>query len=1032
METTGMMSDANQSPTINQESKKLWQYLAACSASLLAVGVGNALAWTSPVLPKLGATDSWLPITPEQGSWVSSLCAIGAMVGALPAGAMADKLGRKKALLFLSGPFLLSWLLILIAKSVWMLYAARFIVGISVGASCVLVPAYIAEIASPSARGTLGAMFQLFLASGIVATFIFGSYTSYTVLAILCAIVEILFIATFVWMHESPMWLVGQGRKTEASKALQIFRGSDYDLSEELSVMQREVEENASKKSSIFDLIKTPGSRKAVLGSFGMMAFQQLSGINAVIFYTVTIFEAAGSDLNADLAAIIVALVQAVMAGVAALIVDRAGRKPLLLFSSAFMSLSLIALGLYFKLKDGDQDVSNLGWLPLLSLTLFMIAFSIGLGPIPWMLMGELFTAETKALASGLAVMLNWFLVFLVTKTFPSMKEQLGAGVTFWVFAGIMAFATVFEYFFLIETKGKTLQEIQNELNGVVRPVSGSVSSNLPLIGGLKIQLIIIRTYKRSNRPTMNKSENSSMIEGRYKEYQYELVDKSFSKSSAGFCTISTSHQNHSTVSHVVEDDNIRSVKKNPGKNIMAHEKGSQLLQFVAAIAANLSIVAGGSMLGWTSPTLFKLEKSPVVEDNPLGVSISKDESSWVGSLVSVGALIGSFLAAYLAEKFGRRVTLLSSVIPFLISWILIASATVIEVLYAARLIAGLSIAFPFTVLPMYCGEIAEPSIRGILGSFLQLFITVGLLYAYAIGPYVSYTVFWITCAALPIAFFVCFFKMPESPYFLAAQGRKSEVIDVLAKLRGKSTSAVKDEADEIQAVVEEAFSKEASFTDLFTVKTNFKALVFTCALVTFQQTTGINVVLFYSETIFASAGNSGINSSLETIIVGLVQLGASCITPLVVDRLGRRLLLIASGVGTTLSLGTLGLFFYLKDEAKTDVSSIGWLPIVSLMVFIATYSIGWGPLPWTVMGEMFASEVKTKASGITVFVCWTLAFLITKYFSAVTSTFGDFAAYWLFAVLCILSVLFTLFILPETKGKTLQEIQSELSGDYK
>lgn len=142
--------------------------------------------------------------------------------------------------------------------------------------------------------------------------------------------------------------------------------------------MQREVEDSATKKSSIFDLIKTPGSRKAVLASFGAMAFQQLSGVNAVIFYTVTIFQAAGSSMDSDVAAIVVALVQAVMAGVAALIVDKAGRKPLLLFSSFFMAISLIALGLYFHLKDGGKDVSSLGWLPLVSLTLFMIAFSIG------------------------------------------------------------------------------------------------------------------------------------------------------------------------------------------------------------------------------------------------------------------------------------------------------------------------------------------------------------------------------------------------------------------------------------------------------------------------------------------------------------------------------------------------------------------------------------------------------------------------------------------------------------------------------
>ncbi|KAH0558174.1 hypothetical protein KQX54_014750 [Cotesia glomerata] len=537
METTEMMIET---PRTNQESKKLWQYLAAFSASILAIGVGSSLAWTSPVLIKLSAKDSWLPVSEEQGSWVSSLLAIGAMAGAFPAGSLADKLGRKKALLLLAGPFLLSWTMIVFAKSVWVLYIARFVGGISVGASCVLVPTYIAEIASPSARGTLGAIFQLFLAFGIVLTFVLGSTVSYTVLGILCGLVEVIFIAAFFWMPESPMWLVGQGRKPEASIALGVFRGDGYDTCEEISEMQREVEENATKKSSVFDLIKTSGARKAVLASFGLMAFQQLSGVNAVIFYTVTIFKAAGSSLNSDVAAIIVALVQAIMAGVAALIVDRSGRKPLLIFSSSFMAISLVALGLYFNLKDGGKDVSNLGWLPLVSLTLFMIAFSVGLGPIPWMIMGELFTTETKAMASGLAVMLNWFLVFLVTKTFPSMKEQLGAAVTFWVFAGIMVVATVFE---------------------------------------------------ADHRPTMATKEDSS-IEGRYKEYQYEAVATSLPVSPPDLHTTldNKPDNNYSSITYV---DNRADPCDNKGFfnshkfNKMEREKGSKLFQFIAATAGN-------------------------------------------------------------------------------------------------------------------------------------------------------------------------------------------------------------------------------------------------------------------------------------------------------------------------------------------------------------------------------------------------------------------------------------------------------------
>lgn len=457
MEGTGMVSGK----LAPQEGRKLWQYMATISACLLSLTAGNILSWTSPVLPKLQDKNGWLYLDDEQGSWVGSLMSIGAIIGAVPAGTLADKFGRKRAILAAAVPYLISWLLIILASHAIVLYVARTFSGIGVGLTCVVVPIYIAEIAEPSARGMLGATFQLCVSAGILYGFVFGALVSYTWLAICCGFIDVAFLGTFVFMPESPQWLMGQGRKSDAAKALVVLRGDEYDVTEELAIMQKSAEDTATRKSSMADLVNTCGARTGLVAALGLLTFQQFSGVNAVIFYTVAIFQAAGSSLEPDIASIIVGIVQTMMSVVAALIVNRVGRRVLLMGSSVVLAICLLMLGFYFQL-----NLTTVGWLPLLSLTIYMVAFSLGFGPVPWMMVGELFPVETKGNASVIAVMVNWSASFIVTKFFTNLRDAFGTGITFWIFTVIMILATVFAFFVVPETRGKSLQQIQDELNG--------------------------------------------------------------------------------------------------------------------------------------------------------------------------------------------------------------------------------------------------------------------------------------------------------------------------------------------------------------------------------------------------------------------------------------------------------------------------------------------------------------------------------------------------------------------------------------
>ncbi|CAK1540943.1 unnamed protein product [Leptosia nina] len=479
------------------ETRKANQYLAAVAAAIGAVAAGTILGWTSPALPQLEPPKNMSEFAPErdifelnttsnvteilinslgqqtdllldtkESSLVSSVLAIGAAISALPIGVFAQQYGRRPTILILAVPFILSWLLTIFANGAGMLIAARFFAGLATGGICVAAPMYIGEIAETSIRGSLGAFFQLFLTVGILFTFVVGGWTHWRTLSIISAAIPVLLIVVFWWMPETPQYLLGKNRRRDAEKALRWLRGPDADLTTELEDMQKEVDNASRLQGGILHMLTNRAPLMAFICSLGLMFFQQFSGINAVIFYTNQIFASAGSDIPAVIATIIVGVVQTIATYISSLLIERAGRRILLLQSCIIMGLCLIILGTYFKLQEDGANVSSVGWIPLVCLVLFIISFSLGFGPIPWMMMSELFPVEFRGTASGITVITNWMLVFIVTLCFPLMKDAIGIYSCFWFFAGFMIVCVFFVFFLIPETKGKTVSQIQTILGG--------------------------------------------------------------------------------------------------------------------------------------------------------------------------------------------------------------------------------------------------------------------------------------------------------------------------------------------------------------------------------------------------------------------------------------------------------------------------------------------------------------------------------------------------------------------------------------
>ncbi|XP_018320194.1 facilitated trehalose transporter Tret1-like [Agrilus planipennis] len=450
--------------------------------------------------------------------------------------------------------------------------------------------------------------------------------------------------------------------------------------------------------------------------------------------------------------------------------------------------------------------------------------------------------------------------------------------------------------------------------------------------------------------------------------------------------------------------------------------------QLAAVMSCSIASFAVGLILTWTSPVFPKLNNSTgILDDNPFDAPITTEEQSWIASFLSCGAIFGPFVAGFLVDRIGRKWTLVcASGVPLTAAFLMLAFGRTPVVYYVARFIGGLGMGVVFTALPMYIGEISEAPIRGTMASFFNIFMVSGELASYALGPYIPIMWFSIICAIFPAAFVILFSLFPDSPHYYISKNNIPAAESSLAKLRGTDTAGIKKEFAVIKESVENDMKNRGTIADVIKNRGLRKALLICLGLVTLQQLSGIQTVLTYVTNIFNASGSS-MDSDISSLIVGIVQFATGFTTPVFVDRLGRKMLFLISAVGMVISEVPLGVYFYL-EENDHDVSNIGWLPVVSMIAYIITYNFGFGPLPWTVMGEVFPANVKAAASTITASFCWIMGFVVVRFFGNLQDAVGLGMTYWIFSAFCFVAIFFTLFFVIETKGKTFAEIQEILN----
>ncbi|KAL0735769.1 hypothetical protein Bca4012_011979 [Brassica carinata] len=394
-----------------------------------------------------------------QGWIVSSLLA-GATVGSFTGGALADKFGRTRTFQLDAIPLAVGAFLCATAQSVQTMIVGRLLAGIGIGISSAIVPLYISEISPTEIRGALGSVNQLFICIGILAALIAGLPLAanplwWRTMFGVAVIPSVLLAIGMAFSPESPRWLVQQGKLTQAEKAIKTLYGKEkvVELVRDLSTSGQGT---AEPEAGWFDLFSSRYWKVVSVGA-ALFLFQQLAGINAVVYYSTAVFRSAG--IQSDVAAsALVGASNVFGTAVASSLMDKMGRKSLLLTSFGGMALSMLLLSLSFTWK---ALAAYSGTLAVVGTVLYVLSFSLGAGPVPALLLPEIFASRIRAKAVALSLGMHWISNFVIGLYFLSVVTKFGISSVYLGFAGVCVLAVMYIAGNVVETKGRSLEEIE-------------------------------------------------------------------------------------------------------------------------------------------------------------------------------------------------------------------------------------------------------------------------------------------------------------------------------------------------------------------------------------------------------------------------------------------------------------------------------------------------------------------------------------------------------------------------------------------
>lgn len=446
----------------------------------------------------------------------------------------------------------------------------------------------------------------------------------------------------------------------------------------------------------------------------------------------------------------------------------------------------------------------------------------------------------------------------------------------------------------------------------------------------------------------------------------------------------------------------------------MSQELQSEAKTSVSRQAILIAVIAaiGGLLFGYDTSVI-----SGAILFVRRQFALTSFETEVAVSIVLAGAALGAAVAGYFTDRFGRKPVLLVNAVIFGVFAVVTGMANGLTLFLVARFLVGLAIGVTSMATPLYIAELAPSAIRGALVTLNQLAIVTGIVVAYYVDYLFAGSANWrgmfISAVAPSVLLLVALFFLPESPRWLAARERFDEAFAVLSRI--ESPAEVKRDMDELREVTQ---ADRLSFRDLFAPRFR-KALVIGVGLAIFSQITGVNTIIYYTPTILQMAGfHSASSAILATVLVGGVNLVFTIVSLFLLDRVGRRPLLIIGIIGMGLALGHLGYSFGLGHVSRSMV-------LLDVLGYLASFAISLGPIFWLIISEIYPTTVRGQAMSMASVTVWLADLLVSVTFLTLVQTVGARFSFWIYALACIAALIFSLKLVPETKDKTLEEIEA-------